>query len=137
MIRRPGKATSPCKVCGEKSRHIASTGKVYSYCTACKNSRRYDKPRPEYHKAWREANVDKCNMYRETRRARERNAFTEEVNPISVLTRYNGLCGICNRRVNPERFHIDHIVALSNGGEHSYMNTQPAHPTCNLRKGAR
>jgi 5-methylcytosine-specific restriction endonuclease McrA len=33
--------------------------------------------------------------------------------------------------------HLDHIVPLARGGEHSYANTQPAHPTCNRRKGAK
>lgn len=28
-------------------------------------------------------------------------------------------------------------IPLSKQGEHGYANTQPAHPTCNIRKGNR
>jgi 5-methylcytosine-specific restriction endonuclease McrA len=35
------------------------------------------------------------------------------------------------------RFHVDHVVPLARGGEHSYANTQPACPPCNMSKGAR
>ena len=32
-------------------------------------------------------------------------------------------------------WHVDHVYPLSRGGEHSYRNTQPAHPECNIAKG--
>lgn len=34
-------------------------------------------------------------------------------------------------------FHVDHVVPLSKGGMHGYTNVQPAHPRCNMRKGAK
>ena len=46
----------------------------------------------------------------------------------------DGVCGICGEDVDPTNYHVDHIVPISRGGEHSYANTQPAHPACNQRK---
>jgi 5-methylcytosine-specific restriction endonuclease McrA len=34
-----------------------------------------------------------------------------------------------------ENFHVDHIVPICKGGEHTYANVQPAHPICNISKG--
>ena len=64
-------------------------------------------------------------------------AFVEEVYPLVVLERDDGICGICGEDVDPFDFHVDHIIPLSRGGEHSYANTQPAHPFCNLSKNDR
>jgi len=70
------------------------------------------------------------------RRARKAAAFVEQVDPLVVLDRHDGICGICEQPVDPGDFHVDHVVPLARGGEHSYANTQPAHPSCNIRKGA-
>lgn len=139
-IKRPGKSTDPCRVCGIENRHFSPSGKVYSYCKSCKNTRDRtypNKPRPEYQKAWRAANVDKCNMYRETRRARERGAYIEDISPYAVFTRYNGICGICNKAVDRERYQMDHIIPLAKGGLHCYDNIQLSHKSCNMRKGSK
>jgi 5-methylcytosine-specific restriction endonuclease McrA len=72
-----------------------------------------------------------------TRKARQLGAFVEYVDPLVVLQRDCGVCGICLEPVDAQGFHIDHIVALARGGEHSYANVQIAHPTCNRRKGTR
>lgn len=70
------------------------------------------------------------------RRARKKNAeVVEHVEPLVVLERDDGVCGICGHDVDPMNYHVDHIVPLSVGGEHSYANTQTAHPNCNRRKG--
>lgn len=68
------------------------------------------------------------------RRARRRERFVENVSPLVVLERDDGVCGICGEDVDPTHFHVDHVVPLSRGGEHCYANTQPAHPVCNQRK---
>ncbi len=69
------------------------------------------------------------------RRARKRGApLTEPVDRLLVLKRYEGVCGICGEMVDPFDFHVDHIIPLSRGGDHSYANTQPAHPFCNHSK---
>lgn len=70
-------------------------------------------------------------------RARLNQAYVERVDSLIVLERHDGVCGICEKDVDPLDFHVDHIVPLARGGNHSYANTQPAHPYCNLAKGAK
>lgn len=89
----------------------------------------------EYARQWREANPERTRARGARRRARKRGALcTECVDRRVVLESYGGICGICGDTVDPLNFHVDHIVPLSRGGDHTYANTQPAHPTCNLRK---
>jgi 5-methylcytosine-specific restriction endonuclease McrA len=71
------------------------------------------------------------------RRARKLNAFVEDVDPTVLFERDEGLCGICGKPVDLTIAHVDHAIPLARGGEHSYANTQLAHPHCNLSKGAR
>jgi 5-methylcytosine-specific restriction endonuclease McrA len=33
--------------------------------------------------------------------------------------------------------HVDHVVPVTRGGEHSYANTRAAHGVCNIWKRAR
>lgn len=70
------------------------------------------------------------------RRARLKGASVENVDPSVVLKRDAGVCGICHEPLIGE-WHLDHVVPLARGGEHSYKNTQAAHPLCNMSKGAR
>lgn len=67
------------------------------------------------------------------RRARERKMFVEHVDPMVLFERDEGVCGICLEPVDINDFDIDHRIPLD-PGEHSYANTQVAHPLCNLRK---
>lgn len=91
---------------------------------------------------FRETNPERASvvgrLHGNARRARKRNAFVESVHPATVFARGGGACGICSLPIDPtSKWHIDHIVPLSRGGEHSYANTQPAHAACNMHKGAR
>ena len=90
-------------------------------------------------KRWEQENPDavKANRRKQshTHKARKRGAFVEAVDPCWVFDRDEGICGICDEPVKGD-FHIDHIIPLALGGEHSYTNVQLAHPLCNMRKGA-
>lgn len=72
------------------------------------------------------------------RRARLVRAFVEVVDPAVVFDRDKGICGICSLPVAVQSdWHVDHIVPLAKGGEHSYANVQLAHGACNRSKGAK
>ena len=105
--------------------------------------------------AWQKNNRERCNenlrRWKEnnpeeaaalarkrslTRRARLLNQFIEDVDPRVVYEMHGGRCGICGQFIDGE-FHVDHVVPLAAGGMHGYVNVQPAHPKCNLSKGAR
>lgn len=58
-----------------------------------------------------------------------------------VFERDDWTCGICHRAVEPDAppFHpdsatVDHVVPLSQGGEHTMANVQCAHLRCNSAK---
>jgi 5-methylcytosine-specific restriction endonuclease McrA len=98
-----------------------------------RNQKRYHerhKDRPEY--------VEKRRKLDRTttagRRARKRDQFLEKVDAVTVYEMHGGRCGICGEFIDGA-FHVDHIRPLSNGGLHAYINVQPAHALCNMRKG--
>lgn len=74
------------------------------------------------------------------RRAKHLDQFVENVNHQKVFERDKWRCGICGEKVDrsgkrgPRMPSLDHIVPISQGGEHSYANTQCAHYRCNLSK---
>lgn len=53
-----------------------------------------------------------------------------------VIERDGMVCGICREPIDGP-LHIDHIHPVARGGATVLENLQPAHPSCNLRKGAR
>ena len=86
--------------------------------------------------AWRSAHPDRVRDRKAIRRARERGApVVERIYRARVWERDGGRCHICGRKADPRSWHLDHIIPLSRGGEHSYRNVAVSHPTCNLRRG--
>lgn len=73
----------------------------------------------------------------QVRKARKLGQLIERVDPRIVYQMHGGRCGICSEFVGEDSFHVDHVIPLSKGGPHGYINVQPAHPTCNIAKGAR
>ena len=72
-----------------------------------------------------------------------RRAYVEPVSMVKLRSRDEDTCRICGKPVDftrqppdPSAATIDHVIALSRGGEHSYGNTQLAHLRCNTAKGA-
>lgn len=70
-------------------------------------------------------------------RARKLGIKWEPVDLRRVFAKCHGLCGVCLLPVSLDEFTIDHIVALSNGGTHTFGNLQIAHRSCNAHKGNR
>lgn len=81
--------------------------------------------------------LEQRRMNEAARRARKRDAFVEKIVIQVVWERDEGVCGICGKPADRESFHVDHVIPLARGGEHSYANVQVAHPFCNIKKGAR
>lgn len=88
-------------------------------------------------RAWYIRNRDKAAMKSDRRRLRETLAFVEPVSRRKVWERDDEACQICKSAVDFADMHLDHIIPISRGGEHSYANTQTTCATCNLSKGAR
>jgi len=85
-------------------------------------------------KAWAKANPDKIWGKNARRRARKRGAFVQRVSRAVVFERDRGRCHLCGKKVDPKNWHLDHIVPLARGGEHSYRNVAVSCPGCNMGK---
>lgn len=96
---------------------------------------------PGHSAKWRRANPDRAReLWRRQagrRKALKLQQFIEDVDSSVVYQMHGGMCGICKQFVPEDDFHVDHVIPLSKGGMHGYINVQPAHPLCNLRKGDR
>lgn len=93
--------------------------------------------RKEGVRRYRREHPERVRVWQDNRRARKLQVQVESVSRLVVLERDDGICGICGGDVDPFAFHVDHVVPLSRGGEHSYANVQVAHPQCNMRKHTR
>ncbi|WP_374001136.1 HNH endonuclease [Massilia sp. CFBP 13647] len=79
------------------------------------------------------------------RKAVQRGATAEPVDPFKVFDRDGWRCKLCGVRTPKEKRgtyddrapELDHIIPLSVGGEHSYRNTQCACRKCNAEKSDR
>ena len=101
---------------------------------------------------WRAANIDKYReIVRKGQRARRARIAGTPTNPYTeqqVLDVYGADCHIClepvdltaTRRtgmIGWERgLHMDHVLAIANGGSDSLENVRPSHGACNIRKNA-
>lgn len=54
-----------------------------------------------------------------------------------VWDRDQGRCHICKEQADPNDWHLDHVVPLARGGQHTWDNVAVSHAYCNLSKGAR
>jgi 5-methylcytosine-specific restriction endonuclease McrA len=83
------------------------------------------------------------------RRARKLNNGVEKYTELQVLALYGTDCHICKRPVDMSApravgrpgwetgLHIEHVVAIANGGPDTLENVRPSHGQCNLKKNAR
>lgn len=103
---------------------------------------------PEYGDRRRMFCSSECSIKKQRRitrkknRARLRGAFVENVDPIAVFDRDSWICRECGRATPRDKRgtydddapELDHIMPLSLGGAHSYMNTQCLCRMCNAKK---
>ena len=72
------------------------------------------------------------------RRARERGArIVEPIDRTKIIRRDRSICHICKTKVEANDIHLDHVIPLARGGDHSEANLAVSHSLCNLSKGAR
>jgi 5-methylcytosine-specific restriction endonuclease McrA len=90
---------------------------------------------------WRKKNKVKVRSYNQNYRARSNSAegtFTAD-DIVRIFKQQNGKCAYyqsCNNKLG-KKYHIDHIIALINGGTNFPSNIQLTCPKCNHRKNDR
>lgn len=120
-----------CKTCDKPLR----ADNIYGFCSAhVRNSPEHREKARAWFKAWAAENREYFAKYDHARRAQIRNQFVEHVEKPVVWERDGGICHICNKPAERATWHLDHVVPLSRGGEHSYANTAVSHPYCNISK---
>lgn len=76
------------------------------------------------------------NRRRETRRrAKLAGVRVEKFSRREIIARDRSTCYLCGERVAADEIHLDHVVPLSRGGDHSRANVRVACGTCNIAKG--
>lgn len=91
----------------------------------------------ERSRRWRAENPERKLANVRARQIRKAgNAIGESFTRREIFDRDRGQCHLCGKTCDPSRYHVDHLVPLSMGGEHSRRNVAVAHPECNLRRGA-
>lgn len=130
---------------------VRENGLKYYYANKEKIVKREKEKRqrdPEYRASiQKRKNKDKQAGYERQRRARKRNNDYEVYSLSQVLSLYGDVCHICNEEIDltaPRNckgqnwefgLHIDHVVAIANGGPDTLDNVRPAHAKCNIDKG--
>ena len=124
------------------SPNLKNADRLEVFCRDCKNARARahyaanKKKQRAYFNAYRNDHPGVYQSSNMRRRARELGQFIEDVDPQIVYEMHGGRCGICGEFIEGD-FHVDHVIPLAKGGMHGYINVQPAHPKCNLSKGAK
>lgn len=88
------------------------------------------------------ANPDKRAARRRNRRARELSAEGRHTasDVMAIFERQRGLCASCEVKLfksGKQKFHVDHILSLANGGSNWPSNLQCLCPLCNRKKSAK
>lgn len=119
-----------CKLCGNDFEPAYTGGRASSYCGA------------QCSKAVADATK---RIEKAKRKAVLARAMIERVDPFVVFARDGWKCRLCGIRTpqakrgtfDDDAPELDHILPLSKGGAHSYLNTQCACRQCNIGKADR
>lgn len=102
----------------------------------------------ESRKRWRRNNEEIHRAGAARRRARKLGASVGVFTSADVLAKWGIDCHICMELVDLDApkncrgegwergLHLEHVIALANGGSHTLDNVKPSHALCNLRKNA-
>lgn len=83
-------------------------------------------------KAWIERNRERMRDRYALRHARQVGApNVEKIDRREIYRRDGGRCHLCGKPAGDD-YHLDHLVPLSKGGDHTKVNLRVAHPHCNL-----
>ena len=74
--------------------------------------------------------------YKHRRRSKEKSILSANVLSNWISTQVS-ICPYCNKSLNNESFHIDHIDPLSKDGVHELSNLTVSCPSCNLHKSSK
>ena len=87
-----------------------------------------------WNEAWRAKNIEKRRVHLRNYRAKLRDGGTHTADDIAEIYKLQrGKCAYCRCGLK-DGYHVDHIVAVANGGSNTRGNLQLACGLCNRRK---
>lgn len=155
------RAAVACKICGTEFR---ATGSKSTYCSdecfvegrSRRRARIYRQNNPAIERACPHCGnaftpkrsdarfcSTKCeqsahNALRKAKwRVRHADGAVEEISRAYIIARDKSRCHLCGKKCKPTEIHLDHLVPLARGGDHSAANVRVACASCNMEKGAR
>ena len=124
----------------KKAYRKADPGKIAAYRKAYYENNK--EKAAVYGKAWAKANPEKVAAKSQNRRARKKDAggsfIPEQIDEMLIAQGH--MCRVCGTPITKPGndkgcFHVDHKIALVNGGSNCISNIQLLCPSCNLSKG--
>lgn len=130
-VERPRKTIRPCTHCGAPTVGTMEYGRTCAKCIA------------ERRRASSKASPSR-RIYKARRRAIERGADADRIDPIKVFERDKWRCHLCGCKTprrqrgtyEPDAPELDHVIPLAAGGSHTWGNVKCACRRCNGDKGA-
>lgn len=125
-----------CKVCRKPATRIYNTANKKKIADSCKLWRETNKERMiEYRKKYREDNPEIVAVNNRNRRARKKLAGGTHTatDVLNLFKLQKKKCAACKTSII-KGYHVDHIVAITNGGTNDKYNLQLLCARCNLTK---
>lgn len=97
---------------------------------------KWEAANPNHVREWTERNREQARETVRRRRSRLRSAQSFEVTTRDVkrmVARFGNRCAYCRERLS-DRYHVDHVVPISRGGDNGIGNLVPACAACNSSK---
>lgn len=89
----------------------------------------------EYDRRYHAAHPDAYSIHRNTRKARKLSAVSDDPSIIAQhVNRAKNSCYWCGARLYGRKYHLDHVIPLSKGGNHTASNIVKSCPHCNMSK---
>lgn len=137
-VERPVKYLVGCRQCDARMVWTRKTGGCQRFCDACKKAKGIASRHTEGSKRAR-------RVAKAKRRAVERGAMADNIDPIKVFERDGWRCHLCKRlthkarrgTAHPRAPELDHVVTLADGGAHTWGNVACSCRECNAVKGGK
>jgi 5-methylcytosine-specific restriction endonuclease McrA len=141
-VERRRYAKNPEKYRAKTRRQYQANGEIIRAKQKVRHQRTYDavakKKALERSRRWVANNRERYRARLRNAKAKRKSApGTHTADDIAAIFKaQRGKCAICGVKLGKKQ-HVDHIVAIANGGPNIRTNLQITHPACNLAKGAR
>lgn len=144
---RPDGLAPWCKLCKNKATHDAYVATHPDWSLPMTPEEQLENSR-RIKREYKQRHPEVTQRWSTKRRLLIEENYVEDVDPIVLADSEDWICWLCEDAIDPTLHYInpdtgkinegyrsvDHIQAISRGGEHSYVNVHIAHWICNVRR---